>query len=273
MSGYAPALIGSGLPGWLFLKRTEGTQRAAHARSAAVARDAAHFRDRIGQVRSVGDLMQDRRLLSVALQAFGLEADLPNRAFLTRILESDLSDPRSLANRLADTRYRSLAEAFGFAGPLGPRTVFPGFADRILSRFQSQRFEVAVGEQDPNMRLALGFERGLRDVLSRQGSQDARWFAILGTPPLRRVLEGALGLPNSIGALDVDRQLEDFKARSQAVLGTQDVAQLLEPERLEEVRRLFLVRAVPAGNAPAAGVLQLLGGQGSAAGVLGILYG
>jgi len=64
----------------------------------------------------------------------------------------------------------------------------------------------------------------------------------MGNAPLRRVVETALGLPSSIGKLDLDQQFTQFQDRAQAVLGRKDAEALADPEIQEKVIRLFLVR-------------------------------
>ena len=133
MSGFVPAVPSGGLTGWAFLSRTAEAQKTAHAASSVQTREANYFREKIGSVRTAEGLVADRRLLSVALTAFGLEADLPNRYFVRQVLESDPSDKDALAFRLADPRYGDLAKAFGFGSVFGAATGRRGFADRILS--------------------------------------------------------------------------------------------------------------------------------------------
>ena len=71
---------------------------------------------------SAADLVADRRLLKVALGAFGLEGEIDKKAFVRKILEEGTADPASLANRLTDKSYYKLAEAFGFGDLGGART-------------------------------------------------------------------------------------------------------------------------------------------------------
>ncbi|MGR3824810.1 MAG: DUF1217 domain-containing protein [Salipiger marinus] len=113
---FAPSVLGTGLAGYSFLSRTRETQQALLAKSPVIARETTQFVEKLQEVQSSADLMADRSLLKVALGAFGLEDDLDNRAFISKILDSDLGDSRSLANRLADKRYLALAHAFNFAG-------------------------------------------------------------------------------------------------------------------------------------------------------------
>ena len=119
---YAPVVPFGGLAGWAFLTRTREAQKTAFASSPAVQRDEAYFRDRIGGISSAEELVSDRRLLSVALGAFGLEDDINNRYFIRKVLEDGTLDPKALGNKLADKRYLELSKAFGFGDYATPRT-------------------------------------------------------------------------------------------------------------------------------------------------------
>ena len=83
---------------------------------ADVARNAAYYRDNIGKVKSVDDLLKNDRLYQYAMKAHGLEDMTYAKAFMKKVLESDLSDPNSYANKLVDKRYREFAAAFTFGG-------------------------------------------------------------------------------------------------------------------------------------------------------------
>lgn len=255
-----------GYAGWRFLASTAADQVARMAESPIQARDREYFRENIGTVTSASDLVSDFRLRRVALAAYGLQDDLPNRAFIERVLSDGVTDGDALSNRLADKRYRVFAEAFGFGGPLPPRTISPGFADKVLARFDRIEFERAVGEKDEDMRLALTVQRELPELAARGLSDKTGWLSILGNPPLRKVFETALGLPSSIGTLDLDRQVEDFRNAAQRLLGSSDVAQFREPAVTEELIKAFTLRAQlasgPALTTPGLAALTLLRGGG-----------
>lgn len=240
---YQPVVPFGGYAGWRFLARTLPAQLEAHAESPNRQRDVDHFRDRIGQVRTAEDLVSDRRLLGVALGAFGLDADIDNRFFVRKVLADGYSSADALSNRLADKRYRAFSEAFGFGEGLLPRTALSGFADEILSAYAARQFEIDVGAQDPNMRLALGARRELEALAARDTSDRTKWFVIMGTPPLREVFQKALGLPDAFAAIDLDRQLDMLRAASQRVLGTSEVSEFGSAEIQEKLIRNFLVRA------------------------------
>jgi hypothetical protein len=261
---YVPVLPVGGYGGWAMLKRTKAAQLAAFVASPAVRREADHARATLAQVPSAEALVADRRLLGVALGAFGLEADINARAFVRKVLESPTSDPRSLVNRLADRRYGQFARSFGFGQPGGPGPRPPGFAEEIVSAHLTRRFEAAVGTRDESLRLALNADREIAALAASGGSDAAQWFAVMGAPPLRKVFEGALGLPASFGRLDIDRQREIFAERAERQLGSGRIADLADPERREGLIRRFLLRAeagaalAPGAASGASGALALL---------------
>jgi hypothetical protein len=84
------------------------------SQQADVSKDSAYYKANIGKVTSVDDLLNDHRLYTYATKAYGLEDMAYAKAFLRKVLESDLANPNSFANKLSDKRYREFASAFPF---------------------------------------------------------------------------------------------------------------------------------------------------------------
>ena len=263
---FTPALPLPGYAGWAFLKRTMAAQTSALQSSPQNQRDEAYFRDKIGKIDTAADLVKDRRLLGVALGAFGLENDLNNRFFVQKVLEGGTLTTGSLASRLADKQYQKLSAAFGFGDFAVPRSKSSGFADKILAQYRTRRFESVVGQQNGDYRLALNAERELATLAARDVSTDTKWFTVLGSAPLRKVFEATLRLPASVGAIDVDKQLQFFKARAEAQFGSSDLAQFKDPGKLDGLIRSFLLASETgeAGQSQTSGsaALQLLQASG-----------
>lgn len=241
---FLPALPLSGYAGWAFLKRSMPVQMAVLAKSPEIKRDDDYFRAKIGSVKTADDLLKDRRLLKVALGAFGLDSDINNTAFLRKVLNDGTLSADALSNRLADKQYQKFSAAFGFGDYPVPSTQISDFADKILTSYKDKQFEAAVGEQDSDLRLSLNVARELPLIAGKTSSSvDAKWFSIMGNTPLRKVFETALNLPPSLAALDIDQQLAIFKSRAQAQLGSADLAQFADPAATESLIRRFLVRS------------------------------
>ena len=79
-----------------------------------VARDTKYYQDNIGKVTSVDQFLKDRRLFSIAMKAHGLDDMTYATAFMRKVLESNLDDTKSFANKLADKRYAEFAKEFNF---------------------------------------------------------------------------------------------------------------------------------------------------------------
>ncbi|MEL7011807.1 MAG: DUF1217 domain-containing protein [Pseudomonadota bacterium] len=240
---FQPVLPLSGLPGWVLLNRTLDSQTEAFNASPQIVRDTDYFVENIGNVRTASDLVSDRRLLTVALGAFGLDDDINNRALIQKVLEDGTADPASLANRLADERYAQFSEAFGFGNSLfGANTGDFGFGERIADQFRTRSFESAVGEQDPALRLALNATRELANMAQEESASDTLWFRVMGTPPLREVMERALNLPTSFGQLDIERQLDEFKSRAEQVFNVESFSDFADAEIREDLVQGYLLR-------------------------------
>ena len=240
---FNPVVPISGYAGWTFLNRTMAKQTAAFEKSPEIKRDEDYFRANIGKVNTAAELVKDRRLLKVALGAFGLDADLGNKAFIEKILKEGSLNASSLANKLADKQYLKLAVAFGFGDFATPRSKQSDFPDKIIAAYRARQFEAAVGEQDGDMRLALNAQRELATLATKSGTEQVKWLGILGNSALKQVFTKALGLPGNIGAVDLDRQLLAFQDKADKVFGDKTVGQFTDPAKVETLIRRFLVRS------------------------------
>lgn len=85
------------------------------ANETTTAREAAYYKENIGKVSTAEEFLDDYRLYAYAMKAHGLEEMTYAKAFMQKVLESDLTDANSFVNRLTDTRYRDFATAFSFS--------------------------------------------------------------------------------------------------------------------------------------------------------------
>jgi len=87
------------------------------ANQAQVKKDAQYYADNINKVKDVDDFLGDYKLYSYAMKAYGLDDMIYAKAFMKKVLQSDLTDANSFANKLSDTRYKEFAAAFNFNAP------------------------------------------------------------------------------------------------------------------------------------------------------------
>ena len=255
-----------GVAGWEFLKRTRTRQQSLFNSSAQIQRDTTYFRDRISKVATARELVADRRLLRVALGAFGLDADISSQAFIRKVLEDGTLKNDALANRLADKRYLEFSKAFGFGDYDTPNTRLSDFPASIIKKYQTRQFEVAIGKRSPEMRLALSVPRELEKIANTNTTEAGRWYFVMGTPTLRKVFETALGMPDSLSKLPLDRQLEEFQHKAEQVLGTSRLARMNNKDTVDKIVRLFLIRQQTASgistDLPRSAAVAILQGAG-----------
>lgn len=245
---FQPTLPIGGLAGWSLLTRTKARQEVAFASAPARQTETARFEARFPKLTSAKELVQDNATLRVVLGAFGLQDDLPNKAFIQRVIETGSDVQNGLAGRLADKRYAALATALAHLAPGGSGKAPAGLVASLAADYSARSFEIAVGNQNQSFRLAMTAERELPAILGTFTSDRARWFGILGNPPLRKVVETALGLPKEFAALPLDQQVDRLRAATRDRFNADSVAQLVAPETLGRVvQRFLLLSEVQAG--------------------------
>jgi hypothetical protein len=196
-------------------------QRTAEAPN--VERESAYYLENIGAVKSVDDFFADDRLYRYAMKAFGLSDMAYAKAFIRKVLEEGTDKESAFANRLADPRYRELAEVFNFARYGEATTSFGRTQQGTVDRYVRQTLEEDAGTQNEGVRLALYFERKAPEIDSPMD--------LLADPALLKVVQTALMISPMTAATDIDKQAAMISERL-------DVADLKDPEKLDE----FLAR-------------------------------
>jgi hypothetical protein len=267
---YQPVVPLPGIAGWRFLERTQTRQQAAFETGAALRREVLYFEEKIASVTSAADLVADRRLLKVALGAFGLDSEIDKKAFIRKVLEEGTTAEGAMATRLTDPAWKKLSAAFGF-GDAGARTGEAGFAASIVSAYKSRAFEAAVGETNNDMRLALNFRREIAGLAAGDGGS---WYAVLGSKPLRQVVEKAFGLPSQFSQIDIDKQVDVLRDRADSLFGSDSLTVFQDAANVDKLIDRFLARAQIESGAgatgPAANALALLQGLTSDNGSSGL---
>jgi hypothetical protein len=266
---YQPVVPLPGIAGWRFLERTQAKQQAAFESGAALQREVAYFEQHIASVKTAADLVADRRLLKVALAAFGLEGEIDKKALIRKVLEEGTGEG-AMATRMTDPAWRRIATAFGF-GDGEARTGSAGFAAGIVLAYKTRAFEAAVGETSNDMRLALNFRREMATLAAGKGGS---WFAVLGSKPLRQVVEKAFGLPSQFSQIDIDKQVEILRDRADSLFGSDSLTVFQDAANVDRLIDRFLARSqIEAGataTGPAANALALLQGMNAGSGASGL---
>jgi hypothetical protein len=267
----APALPFGGLTGLRFLDRTYDQQFATFNRSPDVQRELTYFLETAGEITTVDQLMGDRRILSVVLGAFGLDEDIDKGAFIRKVIEEGTIENDAFANRLIEPAYREMSAFLGF-GDIGGTLIFESTRLNLVDRYGERQFELAVGEQDLDLRLAMNFRREAAEIAAGATTDRTKWFQLLATPPVRSVVEGALLLPQEFGLIDIDQQVEEVASRMEQFFDITSPDQLLEDGNIDKMIDRFLlnsqvINGVTSSDVRGATALSLL--QSSSLGAFG----
>ena len=117
------------------------------ASSTQVAREEQYYKDNIGKVKTVDEFVDNYRLYSYAMKAHGLEDMTYAKAFMKKVLESNLADANSFANKLTDKRYADFVSAFNFAANGADATIY-NKAQQMVTKNYATQAEIAGLDPD-----------------------------------------------------------------------------------------------------------------------------
>ncbi len=179
-----------------------------------------YFKKHIGDYDNVDDLTKDRKLMEVLLMAYGLEDQLDLMGRIKVVLKEDTADSNSLSNKLADSKYKTMAadlalfEEDGFA-----KLSDESFVNSLVDKYIMAATEKTMGEQDDALRQAAYFAR---NIDTAEGV-----YNILGDKVLRSVITKYLELPDQFAVqsvesqaayiekrIDIDKLLEDVDTKA-----------------------------------------------------------
>src|SRR5271165_449864 len=190
----------------------------------AVKSASAYYQANIGKVTSIQDFVGNYRLLSYALDAYGLGDQINAKALIAKVLEGGVTNPKSLANTLSDSRWKTFAAAFNFVGKGASSVSSASAVKSTTTDYVEQQLESDQGAQDVGVQLALYFQRVAPTITNEYG--------ILADPNLIEVAQTIFGLSPATSATNIDAQA---KALSQLM----PISDLQDPKKLQQLTERF----------------------------------
>jgi hypothetical protein len=194
------------------------------ADKAPVALETRYYLDHIADVKSVDDLVKDYRLFNYAMKAFGLEDMANAKAFMKKVVNDGVADPKSFANKLADPRFVDFVKTFNFPLYGETTTASPLAQQAVVDRYVRQTLESEAGADNDGVRLALYFQREAPHVASPYG--------LLADPALWQVVKTAFGFPDEMANAGIEQQ-------AAAILDRMSISDLHDPARLDQLITRF----------------------------------
>ncbi|MEX1035138.1 MAG: DUF1217 domain-containing protein [Sneathiella sp.] len=191
-----------------------------------VARDIDTFKEKIGEIKSVDDLMKNRTILTMVLSAFQLESEINKPAMVRKILTENPADKESLVNRLVEPRWAKLASVMYGLNSNPDFFQNQSNVDAILAGYKTNEFEKFEGENADGIREALYFKRIAGDV--------DKLSQIMADKTLMHVVRVSLGLPESFQSLSYTQQRDRLEKHV-------DIADFKDPEKIDKIIQRFLV--------------------------------
>jgi|GEM_PF-949795 len=188
-------------------------------------------------------LVNNGRLMRFALKSFGISTTTIDSSKLAKVLNNEYNFNVNLES---DKKLREFQKAYSFTiSQNSLKNLDDGFGDTIEDAFIEQTFISAVGNSDPDLRLALYFENRIGEVASQDGidNDNLGWLKILGEQPLATAFQRVFSLPSSIGTLDIDQQKEIYSSRAENVLGDSNVSRFSDKQYRDDFISLFLTRS------------------------------
>ena len=200
----------------------------------AVARAISAFTAGVSSAKSVQQLLANPAVMQVLLTANGLADQIPYTALAQKALQSNLTDPASLANKLTDTRWKPVVQTYDFANS-GLKTIQnPKVISTIANAYGEVTWRQSLDAATPGLSNALTF----RSEASTITSVDQ----ILGDPVMRTVVTTALGIPEQIA-------FQPLQAQEKAISAQLDVTKFQDPKYVESFVQRYLLAANSSSSA------------------------
>ena len=190
----------------------------------AVKSATAYYEANIGKATSIQDFVGNYRLLSYALNAYGLGDQINNTALITQVLEGGVANSKSLANTLSNANWKAFATAFNFVGGGAASVSSASAVKTTTADYVEQQLESDQGAQDIGVQLALYFQRVAPTVTSEYG--------ILADKNLLQVAETIFDLPVATTLAAVDNQ-------AAALSTAMPLTDLQDPKKLQQLVERF----------------------------------
>ncbi len=184
----------------------------------------AYYQANIGKVTSISQLVGNYRLLSYALNAYGLGDQINNKALITKVLEEGTSSPRALANTLPNANWKAFAKAFNFSAIGGASPNSSTSVATTTSDYVEQTLEGNQGQSNPGVQLALYFARVAPTITDS--------LQILADSNLTQVVQTIFNLPVGTSSSELSQQ-------SAALQKLMPVSELKDPAKVKSLTERF----------------------------------
>jgi len=182
-----------------------------------------YYAANIGKVKSISDFVNNYRLLSYALTAYGLGDQINNKALVTKVLQGGYTSSRALANTLSNPNWAKFAKAFDFVGSGASSVSTASAVSATETNYNEQKLESQEGQQDVGVQLALYFNRVAPTIKSA--------YSVLGDKNLLEAFQTIFGVTiNTNGNIDTNAKI---------ISKLMPISDLTNPTKLKQLTARF----------------------------------
>ncbi|WP_319532048.1 DUF1217 domain-containing protein [uncultured Cohaesibacter sp.] len=178
------------------------------------------YLEKIRDIKTVDEFIEDYDVFSYAMKAFGLEDMTYAKAYMRKVLDEGVSSDEAFANKLTDERFRTFAEAFNFEQFGEATTSFEKVQQDVVDMYVRQTLEDQEGEDNTGVQLALYFERKAGNITNA--------MELLADPALAEVTRTLVGIADEAAGSDLDLQAAMIEERI-------DIEDLQDPDKVKEL--------------------------------------
>jgi hypothetical protein len=182
----------------------------------------------VGKAKTVQQLLANPAVMKVLLTANGLADQMPYTALTQKTLQSNVNDPKSLANKLTDTRWKPVVQTYDFANKGLSVIQNPAVISTIANAYAEVTWRKSLDATTPGLSNALTFRKEASTITSVD--------QILGDPVMRTVVTTALGIPLEIA-------FQPLPAQEKAISTRLDITKLKDPKFVESFVQRYLLAA------------------------------
>lgn len=192
----------------------------------------AQFRTALNKADTIEEALQDPRILKVLMPALGLSGQEGNAGLVRRALLSDPEDEDGLAAQLG-TNWQNAAATLGVHA-----TGLDGLRDSTLvgtlsNAYLKYQYRTGLDEQQAGLSDALYFLEA--------ASTATDVYDVLGNGVMRRVVTGALGLPDAMAVQPIETQ-------GRAVTSRMKIDSLQDDKAVRKLAERYLIAAANAAS-------------------------
>ncbi|MCB5410840.1 DUF1217 domain-containing protein [Pseudogemmobacter faecipullorum] len=213
----------SGLSGAFALKlihRSRDSFEAAIQRDPVNSREITAFRERVGQITTAEQLVNDFEVYSFVMKAYDLESHIFGKAMMKKVLSSTSGEKGALIDKMTDSRFKDLYHALGFTegGTANKNTSDPEWVETMVGRYVEQKLI--------NSQLEMNSTAGTVLHAEARAPKLSNWYTVLADPKLQDFFYTALNLSDALKSSDIDMQASMLKKKF-------DITTLNEPGVLD----------------------------------------